>query len=79
MRNRTPAKSLTRSDSIRRLERAAGDFNVVLLMFAIGLAVLDATCFVAQRVVDHLPPVTQVVSADAQAGIAGSTDASPPK
>lgn len=30
-----------------RLDRAARDVNVVLLVVAIGLAVLDATCFCA--------------------------------
>jgi len=31
----------------RRLDRALGEINVVLVALTIGLAVLDATCFVA--------------------------------
>jgi hypothetical protein len=31
----------------RRLDRALGEINVVLVALAIGLAVLDITCFVA--------------------------------
>ncbi len=38
---------------VRRLERAACGMNPYLLTLAIGLVVLDATCFVAIRV---LPP-----------------------
>jgi len=32
---------------MRRLNRVLGEINVLLLAVAIGLAVLDATCFVA--------------------------------
>jgi hypothetical protein len=48
----------------QRLDRLAGDLNVLLVVVAIGLATLDATFFFTQKVVDHLPPVTRVVYAD---------------
>jgi hypothetical protein len=34
---------------MRRLDRAFGEINVVLLALAIGLAALDFTCFVTLR------------------------------
>ena len=40
-----------------RFDRLAADLDAILFMFAIGLALLDATCLVAQRVVDWLPPM----------------------
>ena len=38
-----------------RLDRAAGELNAFLLVLAIGLAVLDFTCFFAFQVRDALP------------------------
>jgi hypothetical protein len=46
---------------VRHLDRLAGDLNVLLLVFAIGLATVDATFFFTQKVIDHLPQVTRVV------------------
>jgi len=46
---------------VRRLDRVAGDLNVLLVVIAIGLATLNMTFFFTQKVVDHLPPVTRVV------------------
>jgi hypothetical protein len=34
---------------MQRLDRLAGELNAFLMVFAIGLAILDATCFVAMR------------------------------
>lgn len=48
-------------EGMRRLDRLAGDLNVLLVVVAIGLATLDMTFFFTQKVVDHLPPVTRVV------------------
>ncbi len=45
---------------LRRLDRVAGDLNVFLLVIALGLATLDFTFFVTEKVVDNLPPVTRV-------------------
>lgn len=49
---------------IDRLDRASGDFNAFLLTLAIGLAVLDFTCFFAFEVRSALPSPARV-SADA--------------
>lgn len=43
-----------------RLDRIAADLNVLLVMFAIGLATLDLTFLVTQRVIDRLPEVTRI-------------------
>jgi hypothetical protein len=45
---------------IERMDRIAGDLNVVLLIFAVGLATLDLTFIVTQKVVDRLPQVTRL-------------------
>ncbi len=44
----------------RRVDRVAGDLNVLLVVVAMGLAMLDFTMFVTQRMIDNLPPITQV-------------------
>jgi hypothetical protein len=48
------------SQLIQRAERIAADLNVVLLIFAVGLATLDLTFMVTQKVVDRLPQVTRL-------------------
>jgi hypothetical protein len=45
---------------LRRLDRIAADLNVLLVMFAIGLAMLDLTFLVTQRLIDRLPELTRV-------------------
>jgi hypothetical protein len=47
-------------DMLRRIDRVVADLNVLLVVVAIGLATLDVTFFVTQKVVDHLPQVTRV-------------------
>jgi hypothetical protein len=42
------------SQLIERIDRIAADLNVVLLIFAVGLATLDLTFMVTQKVVDRL-------------------------
>ena len=51
---------ITIRDMLRRVDRVMADLNVLLVVLAIGLATLDVTFFVTQKVVDHLPPVTRV-------------------
>jgi hypothetical protein len=46
---------------MQRVDKIAADLNVVLLIFAVGLATLDFTFLVTQKVVDRLPQVTRVV------------------
>jgi hypothetical protein len=48
------------SQLIGRVDRIAADLNVVLLIFAVGLATLDLTFLVTQKVVDRLPQVTRL-------------------
>jgi hypothetical protein len=45
---------------LRRADRVAGDLNVLLVVIAIGLATLDVTFLLTQKVVDNLPPITRV-------------------
>jgi hypothetical protein len=48
-------------EMLQRVDRVAGDLNVLLVVIAIGLATLDLTFLVTQNIVNHLPPVTRVV------------------
>ena len=50
---------------MQRVDKIAGDLNVVLIVLAVGLATLDFTFLVTQKVVDRLPQVTRVVDAPA--------------
>jgi hypothetical protein len=52
---------------LRRLDRFAADLNVLLVMFAIGLAVLDVTLLFSHRLLERVP-VTHAVYAGTQAG-----------
>lgn len=56
----TPA----RKERQHRVNRIVADLNVLLAIFAIGLAVLDLTFFVSEKIVDRLPQAVRVVSAD---------------
>ena len=42
------------------MDRIAADLNLLLVVIAIGLATLDVTFLITQKVVDHLPPVTRM-------------------
>jgi hypothetical protein len=48
----------------RRLDRIAADLNILLVMFAIGLAALNLTFLVAQHMIERLPQMTRVVYLD---------------
>jgi len=56
---------------MERIDRIAGDLNVVLLIFAVGLATLDLTFMVTEKVVDRLPQVTRL--ADDASPVADTT------
>jgi len=45
---------------LKRVDKVAADLNVVLLIFAVGLATLDFTFLVTQKVVERLPQVTRL-------------------
>jgi hypothetical protein len=66
-----------RKEWLRRFDRTVADLNVLLVAFAIGLAVLDATCLVTQQVIEQLPPVTSATyarQASAPASLPNRTD-----
>ena len=60
MRRLSPHNRLLVKEMARRVDRIAGDLNVLLVVIAIGLAALDMTFLVTQKVVDNLPPITRV-------------------
>jgi len=45
---------------MQRVDKVASDLNVVLIVFAVGLATLDFTFLVTQKVIDRLPQVTRM-------------------
>ncbi|HEX3862937.1 MAG TPA: hypothetical protein VHY35_14710 [Stellaceae bacterium] len=61
MKRLSPNARISMRGLLRRMDRIAGDLNVLLVVIAIGLATLDFTFLVTQRVVEKLPPVTRVV------------------
>jgi hypothetical protein len=74
----SPRNPSFRKEWLRRLDRAAGELNGLLVVFAIGLAVLDATFLVSERVIDRFPQVTRVVDVKPPAASPGqSRDAIP--
>jgi len=56
----SPHNRLSIRQLLRRVDRIAADLNVLLVVIAIGLAALDMTFLVTQKVVDNLPPITRV-------------------
>ena len=65
MKRLSSRKSLSMKEMLQRIDRIAGDLNILLVVIAIGLATLDLTFLVTQNVVSHLPTVTRVVDAEA--------------
>ena len=60
MRRLSPRNRFLVKEMARRVDRIAGDLNVLLVVIAIGLAALDMTFLVTQKVMDNLPPITRV-------------------
>ena len=60
----------------RRVDRVAGDLNVLLVVVAMGLAMLDFTFFVTERMIDSLPQITVVT--DGQQPPAGNSGQTTP-
>jgi hypothetical protein len=56
MDNPTPTRPERKRPLLARLDAAAQDLNAMLLVLAIGLAILDFTCFFALEVRNALPP-----------------------
>ena len=74
------AKSGQPREFLRRVDKIAGDLNVVLFIFMIGLATLDFTFLVTQKVVESLPPATRIVQdhvGSSPAGTASDPPSSP--
>ena len=63
MENPWPEKERTKKRWFNRLDSAAAEVNPILVVLAIGLAVLDFTCLFAIELRDALP-VTRHVSAE---------------
>ena len=60
MKQPSPQSRPSFREFFRRVDRVAGDLNVLLVVIAMGLAMLDFTFFVTQRMIDNLPPITVV-------------------
>lgn len=62
-----------RAGLVARIDQAARDINAFLLVFAIGLATLDFSCYFAFKLRDALPPVQRADTATAapQLGFGG--------
>jgi hypothetical protein len=81
-RLRLSANAAAHKERQRRVNRIVADLNVLLAIFAIGLATLDLTFFVSEKIVDGLPQAVRVVSADVAppppAGFADTQSRLPP-
>jgi hypothetical protein len=56
----SPQTRLSLREKFKQIDRVAADLNVLLVVVAIGLAVLDTTFLVTKSVVDNLPPITRM-------------------
>ena len=56
----SPRKRFSVKALLRRIDHTAADLNVLLVVIAIGLAALDMSILLTQKIVDHLPPVTRI-------------------
>ena len=56
----SPRKRVSLKEMLRRVDRVAADLNVLLVVIAIGLAALDVSILMTQKIIDHLPPVTRI-------------------
>lgn len=60
MNRLSPQTRMSFKDLVQRLDRVAGHLNVLLVVVALGLATLDFTFFLTEKIVDALPPVTHI-------------------
>jgi hypothetical protein len=58
MNRRSPQTLESLRELGHRVDRIAGHLNVLLVVIALGLATLDFTFFVTEKVIDSLPPIT---------------------
>ena len=61
MQHRSPHDDRSSHSPFDRRERRLGDVNAVLLTLAIGLAVLDGTCFAAFKLIHAVVPLIHTV------------------
>ncbi len=64
-------------DDRSSLSRRFSDLNTVLLALAIGLAVLDGTCFAAFRLIHVVAPLVRIVPDASQPWTAHAAAATP--
>lgn len=76
MKHPSPQTRPPFKEFVRRADRVAADLNVLLVVVAMGLAMLDFTFFVTERMIDNLPPIT-VVSDNQQAPASDSQPSAP--
>ena len=67
MQQPSSSENNSHPDWVPRLNRAFGDVNAFLIALAIGLAVLDGTCFLASTA------ITEISRAQFRTGQAGSS------
>ena len=70
MENRSPEKQKSKKGWFNRLDSAAAQVNPVLLVLAIGLAVLDFTCLFAIELRDALPAARRIAAERSRAAAA---------
>jgi len=70
MENPLPEKQKSKKGWFNRLDSAAAQVNPVLLVLAIGLAVLDFTCLFAIELRDALPTARRIAAERALAAAA---------
>ena len=56
----SPSTRVLFKEIVGRVDRVAADLNLLLVVISIGLATLDFTFLVTQKVVESLPPVTRI-------------------
>jgi hypothetical protein len=62
IKRRFPLNRISIRAMLRRIDRGVADLNMLLVVIAIGLAALDVTLLITQKVVDHLPPIARANS-----------------
>jgi hypothetical protein len=75
----SPRNPSVRKEWLRRLDSAAAELNVLLVVVAIGLATLNVTFLFSQRIIDRLPQVTRVVDVERPAASPGQSNSTIPR
>ena len=61
-----PKKPMSKAvvDHVNRLDRVAADLNILLVLFAIGLGIMNLTVLLGENLVRHLPEMMRVTVVD---------------